>query len=62
MDKQKGGSKKQNVDREQKEDPKKVSSEILKNKKTDAETGQKQYPAKMGYHGTDEEKNLNPEE
>ena len=62
MDKPKDQPEKQKPPHGRKEASKKVPSEILKNKKTDAETGQKQYPAKVGYHGTDDEKNLNPEE
>jgi hypothetical protein len=30
--------------------------------KEKASTWTKQYPAKVGYHGTDDEKNLSPEE
>jgi hypothetical protein len=35
--------------------------ENLQSKKTDPVTGQTQYPRTLGYHGRDEEKNLNPE-
>lgn len=45
-----------------KEEAKQKASEILNNKKTDPETGIRQYPAKPGYHGTDDEKALSPEE
>jgi hypothetical protein len=43
-----------------KNDPK--VEEILKDKKYDPSTGQVQYPRTMGYHGTDNEQDLNPEE
>lgn len=37
----------------------KLSKKVLKN---DSEKMHVQYPAQVGYHGTDEEKELNPEE
>lgn len=40
----------------------KVIEKILTQKKVDKSTGQTQYPKDLGYHGTDPEKNLNPEE
>lgn len=39
-----------------------VTAKILVQKKVDKLTGQTQYPKDLGYHGTDPEKNLNPEE
>lgn len=40
-------------------DQPKLSKKILKR---DPETIHVQYPARVGYHGTDKEKDLNPEE
>lgn len=40
-------------------DQPKLSKKILKR---DPETIHVQYPARVGYHGTDDEKDLNPEE
>lgn len=42
--------------------PSKVAEDNLKSKKHDPETQQTQYPATVGYHGSDDEKDLNPEE
>jgi len=39
-----------------------VIEKILAQKKVDKSTGQAQYPKDLGYHGTDPEKSLNPEE
>jgi hypothetical protein len=35
---------------------------ITRDKKINKSTGQTQYPAKVGYHGSDDEKTLSPEE
>jgi hypothetical protein len=40
----------------------KTIEKMLGDKKTEAATGQTQYPNHVGYHGTDDEKELNPEE
>ena len=40
----------------------KVVEKILAQKKVDKSTGQTQYPKDLGYHGTDAETSLNPEE
>jgi hypothetical protein len=37
-------------------------TEILKSQKQNLSTGQTQYPERVGYHGTDNEKELNSEE
>jgi hypothetical protein len=58
-----------NIERETKENhrPPKQTPQVevedtLRSKKHDRKNEQIQYPAKVGYHGTDDEKDLSPEE